>query len=218
MAAAGAKVAQKEAAAEAKRRADEDDRKAKKRAVDEAISELRNILRRLFDEIATTSEMAHKGDKNIRLGEAELAYETPIQIEANGSQSGWDVLAGSTLRVSCQVDRQAHHEPPTYTYSATLAYAKVHGDTGYRWREVSFFDWSGRSSKDAPIALGAGSAEFHVALSKVVSGWQTAFGPVSIDGEDEEAFADRWIKLFVKAVDGRLIPPTSLPLTSSYFS
>lgn len=217
MAAAGAKAVQEELAAEAGRRSEEDARQARKQAADEAISELRGILGRLFDEIISSSEIAHRSERSIKLGGAELAYDQPMPLGATEAQSGWDVLATSILRVSGRVDRQAYHEPGTYVYNATLAYAKVPDDASYRWREVSFYNWSGGSMENAPIALRADSREFHLALSRVLSGWQTAFGPIPIDGEDEDAFAERWVKLFTKAVSGRLIPPNSLPLSSSYF-
>lgn len=217
LAAAAVRIAQEESAAEAERRAREEARRIRKQATDEAISELRGILNRLFDEIVASSEMVKRSDRSVKLGAAELSYEQPIPIEEVVSQSGWDVLAGSTLRVGRRVDRQAYHQPEFYVFSATLAYAKIPGDTSYRWREVSFFNWANGSVEHAPVALLPNSREFHLALSKVLSEWQTAYGPIPIDGEDEDAFAERWIKLFTKAVSGRLNPPNSLPLSSSYF-
>jgi serine/threonine-protein kinase len=217
LAAAGAKVVQAELAAESARRAEEDVRQSRKRAAEEAVSELRGILDRLFDEIVATSEIVNRADRSIKLGAAELAYDQPITPAAIETQSGWDVLAASILRVGGRVDRQAYHQPEFYVYNATLAYAKIPSDSSYRWREVSFFNWAIGKVEGAPVALRPDSPEFHLALSMVASGWQTAFGPTPIDGEDEDAFADRWIKLFTKAVSGRLNPPNSLPLSPSYF-
>ncbi len=216
LAAAGAKVAQEELAAEAQKRTEEDAQQSRKLASEEAISELHGILSHLFDEIVATSEMAKRSDRSIKLGSAELAYEQPTSVGVADHQSGWDVLAASILRVGGRVDRQAAHEPEFYVYEATLAYSKSPEDTSYRWRELSFFNWASPGST-APVALSPHSPEFHLALSRVVSGWQTAFEPTPIDGEDEDAFAERWIKLFTKAVTGRLIPPTRLPLSLSYF-
>lgn len=219
LAVAGARVVQQELAAEALRRSQEDARQARKQASDEAKSELRRILNRLFDEIVTTSEIVQKSNRSVKLGGAELEYAQPMSLESANFQSGWDVMAASLLRVTGRVDRQAHHEPETYSYNSTLVYANTPEDNSYRWREVSFFNWSsGGSMQDAPVALRGDSREFHLALSRVASAWQTAYGPISIDGEDEEAFAERWIKLFTKAVNGRLIPPNGLPLSSSYFN
>ncbi len=218
LAAAGAKVAQEELAAEAKHRAEEDARRSRKQSADEAIKELRGILSRLSDEITATSVMAQRSANSIRLGAAVLSNDQPTAIAAATNQSGWDVLAASILQVGGSLNRQAFHEPEYYKYSATLAYAKTPDDPSYRWREISFFNWAGSSMESAPAALHPDSRDFHLALSQVVSGWQTAFGPLPIDGEDEDAFSERWIKLFTKAVSGRLIPPTSLPLSRSYFN
>ncbi|RXT16515.1 hypothetical protein B5P46_31945 [Rhizobium leguminosarum] len=217
LAIAGAKVVQQQLAAEAARRAEEDARQTRQVAADEAISELRGIMSRLFDEIAAASEVVERSDRGVKLGTAELAYDQPTRLAETDAQSGWDVLAASKMRVGGRVDRQAYHQPEFYVFNATLAYAKIPDDTSYRWREVSFFNWRHGSMENAPVALNPSSQEFHLALSNVVSGWQTAFGPAAIDGEDEEGFAERWIKLFTKAVGGRLNPPSGLPLSPSYF-
>jgi serine/threonine protein kinase len=216
LAAAGAKIAQEQLAAEAARRSEEDARQARRDAAAEAARDLNGIMARLFGEITAASSMAaHVTPRHIKLAPAEMAYEEPSFLLPRQNSSGWDVIAASILRVGGRVDRMARHQPEFYTFDVTLAYSQILGDPSYRWRAISFFNWSNGSR--GPFALRPDSSEFHLALSKVVSGWETAYGPTPIDAEDEDAFIDRWIKLFTKAVNGRLNPPNNIPVPDSYF-
>ena len=44
-----------------------------------------------------------------------------------------------------------------------------------------------------------------------------AFGPEPIDDEDKDAFFERWIALFAKAVSGTLSYPRYLPLREYFY-
>jgi hypothetical protein len=45
-----------------------------------------------------------------------------------------------------------------------------------------------------------------------VGPWQLAFGPVPVDGEQEEPFHEHWIERFAQAAVGKLRPPRIFPL------
>jgi hypothetical protein len=51
-----------------------------------------------------------------------------------------------------------------------------------------------------------------LAASVVLGPWQLAFGPVPVDGDQEESFDERWIQRFAQAVVGKLSPPQNCPL------
>lgn len=217
LAEAGNKVLKEKLAFEAAQRAEREATRARNEMAKEAISELRRIMSRLMSDIEATSEVVSRQGRKLTLGPAEIAYDEPANSHAAAGQSGWDIVASSIIRVGGRVNRQSYSHPESYVFSATLVFAATTLDRDYRWREVSFFDWTAGSMQHAPVALPANGREFDLALSKTMSGWQTAHGPICIDGEDEDGFHDRWIKLFTKAVEGRLLPPGSLPLSPSFF-
>jgi hypothetical protein len=60
---------------------------------------------------------------------------------------------------------------------------------------------------------------FHAdsALGPGLTRYQVAFGPRTIDDEDEAEFIERWVTMFAVAAEGRLKYPSRLPLSADYW-
>jgi hypothetical protein len=56
-----------------------------------------------------------------------------------------------------------------------------------------------------------------VQLSNTMHSYQAAFGPTSIDDENEDSFIDRWMVLFGAAAEGRLKHPSRPPLAPDFW-
>jgi hypothetical protein len=145
----------------------------------------------------------------------------------NCFQCKWDVCVFCEIYVERErrpaggpVDREGHRFQffdGAYRWSATLAYSKTPDDPTYRWREVSFWTMA-ISRTDEPFYLPASDREFDLALSSVLSMANVAFGPKTIDGEDEDEFRNRWSFIIGQAATGTLSKPSNMPIQQSYFS
>lgn len=103
-------------------------------------------------------------------------------------------------------------------FGVSLVFASTPDDANVRWRELAFMEiMSHRSNSRQPFPLNPMDRAFSVAMSNVVGRHQVAHGPFVIDGEDEDSFQDRWLRLFAKAARGQLMPPTHLPLTDAFY-
>jgi hypothetical protein len=78
--------------------------------------------------------------------------------------------------------------------------------------------FSNKPMHEQPISLNPFEADFSVALSNIMGKHQVAYGPYTIDGEDEGAFQDRWLRLFAKAAKRQLQPPSQLPITDAFLA
>lgn len=221
---AGQAIAQRESEADALRQSAEAARRSRASMAKEASIELDAIVKRLFDEIQSSSESVRRHERAIVMGPAHMIYSgsealpLPVAPQVRRHESGWDVAAFSKLSIRATIERQSYSDPPVYTFEATIAFCRTKDDANYRWRELSFFNWGRSQSMDSsPIALSPIDDTFGIALSNVVSGWQLAHGPWMIDAEDEQRFQDRWITLFAKAATNRLRPPSRLPLEDGFF-
>ncbi|WP_313737375.1 serine/threonine-protein kinase [Sphingobium yanoikuyae] len=229
LAAAGNAVSQQEAAAEAERKAKETAAAQRQELEREGLAELDGIIGRLFDLIAASAETVRREPRSVRLGPAHLtlgegsrtAYGR-AQLYAGGGNPydhGWDVVANAYLTLKCDLGGPGSYRPSEYNFSTTLVFATMPGDSDYRWRELSFMEvFSAKPMHEQPIALNPLSQEFAVALSNVVGRHQVACGPWTIDGEDEDLFEERWLRLFAKAANRQLQPPNQLPLPDSFFA
>jgi serine/threonine-protein kinase len=205
----GAEVAEQEGQAEAIREREVSKRQRRNSLCSAAIQILELISAELLRRIMDSAPLA-KGNKRdiIVLGGAVLEI-SPMTINPIGesafSQSGWDVVAGAVVKV-----RQS---APPYEWSASLWYSKEHERDAYRWREVSYFTnaFSRHQPRYEPYFLDDINAA-DLAASRVMSGYQIAWGPSPIDDEDVEAFYERWADLFARAVRGQLQHPSHLPL------
>lgn len=229
LAAAGHVVSQQEAAAEAERKAKEAAAAQRQELEREGLADLDGIIGRLFDVIAESAESVQREKRSVRLGPAQLtlgegsrtAYGRAQLYVGGGNpyDHGWDVVANAYLTLKCDLGGSGSYRPGEYIFSTTLAFATMPGDSDYRWRELSFMEvFSAKPMHEQPIALNPLSAEFAVALSNVVGRHQVACGPWTIDGEDEESFQERWLRLFAKAANRQLQPPSQLPLPDSFFT
>jgi serine/threonine protein kinase len=226
LAAAGHAVSQEEAAVEAERSAREAAKKARLELVNEANTELTAIVKRLFDAIESETDSARRERSAITLGPARLLFEVPRSAfgEPPAPEGGdpygtkWDIATNAYLTLVADRGQRSSYDPGTYKFSVSLVFAKTPGDAEYRWREISFHEvFSQRSNFDQPFSLNPFERDFQVAVSNVMGKHQIAHGPLTIDGEDEDSFHERWLKLFAKAAARQLHPPQGLPLSDAFF-
>ena len=185
----------------------------------DAKTELLAIIDRLFSSIRDSSESA-KFVKRWRLqfGKAELECRLAEKLEefqlashALGGKpyqhTGWDVLGSSVIGVTCHSSQRS-----SYTWSASLLFADRNNGGGFRWYEVSFFTL-GHKNRDEPFGLEGYEADIDLALGNIMHSVNVAYGPLPIDGEDEESFIFRWTKLVAKAAMGELSRPSRMPIS-----
>ncbi|MBU2980717.1 serine/threonine protein kinase [Lentibacter algarum] len=221
LAEAGLQIATQQAEDDAKRLEEETRILSIKQQGDEAADELLLILNRMFDTITDSSEAANRPYStapSVCLGPAELSFEipnNPPRVHLEGS--GWTVYAFSQIKLRCDIERVSYSDESEYTISASLVYAKRPNDSDFRWFEISF--WAMNSSFwKQPVALSPNDRNFDVALSTTMGVFSAAFGPHSIDAEDEQSFHDRWVGLFARGASGKLRPPQQMPPPSTFFS
>lgn len=225
LAAAGHAVAQEEAAAEAERSAIEAARIARGELVREAHDDLSAIIQRLFDTIEAETDSARRERSAIVLGPAHLTFEVPRspfgaapEAAADPFGSGWEIATNAYLTLNADRGPRTSWDPGFYKFGVSLVFAKISGDPDYRWREISFHEiFTNRSHSDQPFGLNPFERDFQVAVSNTMGRHQIAHGPWTIDGEDEIAFQERWIKLFAKAAARQLAAPSGLPLSDAFF-
>ena len=215
--AVSAEVAQAEATAEAERSATHSAALQRRVLTTEAVADLKRIFERLVNEIDQHTEGLNRQQGQLSLGSG-LMHLGEINSVAlpNGAQvslphSGWDVAAASSISVTGNHQYRGH----SYTWSCSLLFSRPRGTNEYRWREVGFWSWN--ASGDAPHALRAHDRELDVALSTTMGMANFAVGPWPIDGEDEDAFIDRWIWIFARAAKGVLDRPGSLPVNDGFW-
>jgi serine/threonine-protein kinase len=226
LAVAGHAVSQEEAAAEAANKVIEDAKRERNALADEANSVIRAMIGRLFDTIETEADSVQRTKTAVVLGPAHLTFHElgasrsgPQERSADPFQSGWDAVAYASLTLRAHLGNPTAYDPGYYMFGASLVFARIPTDTEYRWRELSFHEnFSNRSNFDQPFALSPYEREFQVAVSKSMGNHQVAYGPLNIDAEDEDAFQERWVKLFAKAARRKLVSPNQLPLPDSFFS
>ncbi|MDQ1229275.1 serine/threonine-protein kinase [Sphingomonas sp. SORGH_AS_0879] len=226
LAAAGHAVSLEEAAAEADRTARQAAIEARTSMLTEAQGEISAIIKRLFDTIEIEADTVKRGSSYITLGPATLSFEAPRPhfgvaapppVDTYGH--GWDIVTNAYLTLRADRGFATNYDPGLYVFSVSLVYCKTDTDAEYRWREISFHEiFSHRGHSDQPFYLNPFERDFSLAISQVMGKHQVAHGPIVIDSEDEGNFQDRWLNLFAKAADRRLSPPSTLPLTSSFFS
>jgi serine/threonine-protein kinase len=222
IAAAGHAVSQEEAAAEAERSAQEALRNARVALAREATQELDAIFKRLFDAIDTETDSARRNQSAITLGPAHLMFDVsssgaPVR-SSDAYGANWDIAAHGTIKLRADRGARSDYDPGYYQFSANLIFAKIPGDPDYRWREISFHEiFSQRSNFDQPFSLDPFDRDFQVAVSNVMGKHQIAHGPLTIDGEDEASFQERWLNLFAKAAARQLHPPQQLPVPDHFF-
>jgi len=214
---AAARVAAERAATEAAetaRRAREEQHAVLAR---EAVAELAEIRRRLFEEVSRHSIDAAVGEDTLLFGQARVTIKRSEIVRAHDgvtlAMSGWGVAAYSMVEVAPSVP-SARGQP--YAPSMTLLFADRKDGHGYRWYEVGFWSLGASALHREPCALPLGR-DLDIALSKVMGIYQLAFGPAPIDGEDEEDFRSRWLGLISRAATGDLQHPGRMPVPPSFW-
>jgi serine/threonine-protein kinase len=208
LAEAGAQIAEAQQKARAKFESEKRFAQTRNELFQNARTELRANLQRLINKIAAAVPDADMTGGppglKIRVGGALLE----VRFGSDGAfapgmfpESGWDVLGNTTIAVG--------QERPEYVWGASLWYVKLKGDSDYRWYEASYWAWN--TNRHQPFALGPGR-DADYAASSITHSVNFAFGPVPIDGEDEDEFHSRWATLFSMACQGRLRQPSSLPI------
>jgi serine/threonine protein kinase len=205
---AGAQIAEAQQRARAKLESEKQFTQSRNELFQNARSELRANLQRLIEKIAAAVPEADMTGGTpglkIRLGGAllEIRFGSDSAFEPGiFPQSGWDVLGNTTIAVG--------QEHPEYVWGASLWYAKMKGDSDYRWYEASYCALN--ANRHQPFALGPGR-DADYAASSITHSVNFAFGPVPIDGEDEDEFHSRWATLFSMACRRQLRQPSSLPI------
>lgn len=226
LAVAGHAVSQEEAAADAASKVIETAIRERNALAAEANSVIRAMIGRLFDAIETEADSVQRTKNAVVLGPAHLTFHEfgasrsgPQERGSDPYQTGWDAVAYASLTLRAHLGNATAYDQGYYVFGASLVFAQIPTDTEYRWRELSFHEnFSNRSNFDQPFALSPYEREFQVAVSRTMGKHQVAHGPLNIDAEDEDAFQDRWVKLFAKAASRNLVAPNQLPLPVSFFS
>ena len=173
-----------------------------------AYQQLRELAQRLLgaisDAMPTANVINQDLNKIIRAGTAQLEVEMGSETLPRDAfpRSGWDAIAQSKIAV------REHSRP--YKWSASLFFMRSSPTSEYRWYEVSFFYSLGSSKADEPFALNPTDAD--AALATSMHHYAPAFGPMPIDDEAFDTFADRWMGLFAEAYERKLQRPWRLPL------
>jgi len=216
---AAKQVAELEVNKEAKQQAEQTERHKRDELLADATNELLEIRDRFFQNISNSSESVNiSGGGNLMFGSARLQFLDPTPLEgyravlhAGGEKpyhnTGWDVLGWARIGVTCV--QGPDHSP--YTWSASLLFTNRNDGGGFRWYEVSF--WTiGPKDRDEPFGLEGHDPDIDLALGNIMHTINVAYGPLPIDGEDEEGFISRWTDLVAKAAIGQLSSPNRMPI------
>jgi len=176
-----------------------------------ALRQLRDVQSRLFKRIAEEAPAAQIRntarrelpvmEANLGAGTLSMSVGHQRDVPANAFQlSGWDVICADYIRVA----------NPGYRRGASLWYVKD-GSARWRWLEVGYFSWDGRSDNgNEPCSLTPGR-EADLAAANIVSHWNFAHPPRDIEIDGGNSFIERWMEYLAEAAQGRLRRPSSLP-------
>ena len=211
LAVAAAHVSNKEQAAHAREAAANAARKERDEIANSGYEVLADNLERLWGKIHSQAAIAKREigrDKEFfkcQLGGADLVVNLSRsnQVERGSFPlSGWDVVAFSQIYIN--------QAKPRFCWSASLWFAKLKGQSDYRWHEASY--WSMNEVEFQPYSETPGRRA-DMAAARIINAVNFAFGPVTIDDEQESDFHERWIWLLAKAAVGQLSRPSSMPFS-----
>ena len=132
----------------------------------------------------------------------------PIPIE-EFAKSGWDVVChgGISVRQTAQLG---------CSRSASFWFTNRGKDADFRWWEASYFRLGEGPHNDSPYALNRGDTPAaDEAAGPALGVCRFGWGPRAIDHENQEDFMNRWLSVFANAINGRMRPPPTLPLTDT---
>jgi eukaryotic-like serine/threonine-protein kinase len=203
LAAAAARHEEEQSQAEAARNRQLAAEQARAALVTDAQAILREIGNELVERISSAvpnASVVRKPDA-VMISVASSTLELELNLKRYSAdafpRSKWDVIAGTAIGV--------HQAKPQHSRSASLWFTRRnHPGAEYRWYEVGYMGnpIAGRSFNYQPAAVEADLADrAHSPAMDVV---QEAYAPVSIDGEDTDAFIERWLNTLAAACNGRL--------------
>ena len=207
-------LAERDAAAQAKRAEEHSLRLARERLAEEAVECLHAIRERLFQGVLDASPIARRDtDGSITLGDGSLNLVVRIPIVSAGafSESKWKVVVGAFIAV--RQTRSALYPGR----SANLWFADLHETGAFRWWEVQYMSLnrSGsaliRNGEPFGISDEAGLRDADLAASPAMHVVALAADPVPIDDEHEPRFILRWRHRLALAALNQLMIPTHLP-------
>jgi serine/threonine protein kinase len=217
LAEAGAHVARVQAEAQRAQKQELSETEARNQLADTGRKILADIIERMLERICSEAPNAERRGFAVTLGQGQFeislsgahGHRTKGAVPADAfRQSKWDVVAAEEIVV--------HQQRPQYQWSASLWYCRLPTQAEYRWYEVSYFSpWKGEAA--APYSLTRRTDDADLAVSPVTHVYQTAFGPVAVDDEDEGDFIERWAALLGLASQGRLGHPRGLPLPPKFW-
>lgn len=188
----------------------------------EALDEYGAIRARLFAEVDAVSADVNLSRQGLQWGAATLAFQdptiVPYRLSAGGRQGNqqqwerprWDVAAWAVTSLECRLGTGGR----SYRYGSTLFFGCPTDTEEYRWHEVSFWTFG---DTNGPHGLDMSGHDAVTALSPTMGVANVAFGPESIDAEDEERFQNRWLSLVARAAAGNLHRPNQMPPPANFF-
>lgn len=185
---------------------------------------LQDIIGDIFSSIRDEASNAKMSNNmTITLGNSTLKFENPTErIDSSVdkqsiSQTDYVIRTDSLYSISCNIapEYRQYHGSSFYTWEASIFYAKAPDSDDFRWYEMGFWHMGGHS-RDYPFALRA-NGDLQLGLSRVMSSYQTCFGPRPIDYGDADAFKGRVLGLFAQAAQGSLRAPTSSSIPHPYY-
>jgi hypothetical protein len=162
----------------------------------------------LFAEVVNSAESARiEHEERLILGGADLTFRIPHLNFLRTEHERWDIITCAQIGLS--VSHQGRS--PNYVWSASVMFARIELDDDYRWYEVAFFNWGAHRMNEPHAEADKDQLRANIMSSRMQS-IQIAYGPLSIDAEDEAGFSDRWQTLVARASLGKLERPTDMPI------
>jgi len=211
LAAAGAKVAEREQQREAEELAALEEQNRRNRLAQHAREILLENIERLWGKIhhyAPAAKRFQGYQFYVELGDVILQ----IQIDNTGRaiptdwerHSGWDAVTTSYFSFT--------QRNPNFLWNSSLWYAKLKGKQEYRWYEIGYF------SPTAQIPDVVAAPNYRAADDAFIAGRNNsslvmAYGPLLVDDEAEAEFHSRMVWLLAKGSNGQLSTPLRFPFT-----
>lgn len=158
------------------------------------------LVDRVIEGIPAASKSREGGSISARLTDVKLEIDTATFefFEQDAfPKSEWDVVCGGVIEVV-----QAN---PNHKRAANLWFTRRNNQNAdYRWYEVGYRCTPGMNERfefePTAVAPDVADTAHWVALAE----FDAAYAPISIDGEDVDAFCERWIDYLAAAAEKKL--------------
>lgn len=181
----------------------------------EAVQDLSGIFDRLCQSVEQASDDAVISDMMLVFGRARLTRTRvePVTLDlATIEVAAWCSI--KLEQIGFDIDSNQFK-----SFSATLAFARAAGERSFRWTETGYFDPTGQGAGfEEPFSIMPDTQKFIFVETNVLTRAARAYGPLPIDGEDEEAFSGRWLAVIARAAKGMLFRPGHMPLPDDWFA